>query len=462
METDKRQTKERSASGLWTPSHQLCLVFAIDLQMLITGYGVGFSSPCLAQVVEEGVLTPWELEWFAGSLVLGQVLGILMGPLWANWVGRRLACLLAAAASFASWIVLSSGHKGWVVLAGRAASGYSDSIIMPAGIIYISEVAEVRMRGTFLNTTGLAYGLGIALSYLVGGALSWRLAALLPPVICCVVIPVLVIMKESPVFLISKQREALGALQWYRREEGEEGSALILDELHDLESLAAGPKLSPSQTVVKLLSGGNRRPYLILLFLFAVHPLTGVYSITFFALDLFEKLGLGSLQAVAVSSAMARVVGTALSSVLMHRCGRRALYIPSSAVATLSMGLVGALLLIREENVGLDERLISWSMVAFIFLFMFSFGIAISSFPWVLMGEWFAPELASIVTSSLITIQFAFIFIAVQITSSMMTLLGPGGLFLYFSSVCALNTLFVALMVPETHGQTFSHFHTLK
>ena len=41
----------------------------------------------------------------------------------------------------------------------------------------------------------------------------------------------------------------------------------------------------------------------------------------------------------------------------------------------------------REENVGLDERLISWSMVAFIFLFMFSFGIAISSFPWVLMGE---------------------------------------------------------------------------
>jgi hypothetical protein len=28
------------------------LVFAINIQMLITGYGVGFSAPCLAQVAD--------------------------------------------------------------------------------------------------------------------------------------------------------------------------------------------------------------------------------------------------------------------------------------------------------------------------------------------------------------------------------------------------------------------------
>ena len=35
----------------------------------------------------------------------------------------------------------------------------------------------------------------------------------------------------------------------------------------------------------------------------------------------------------------------------------------------------------------MDDGMISWAMVFFIFLFMFSFGVAISSFPWVLMGE---------------------------------------------------------------------------
>ena len=41
-----------------------------------------------------------------------------------------------------------------------------------------------------------------------------------------------------------------------------------------------------------------------------------------------------------------------------------------------------------------------------------------------------------------------------------MTLFGPDGIFLYFAVVSALNTLFVLAMVPETHGETFSHFHT--
>ena len=47
-------------------------------------------------------------------------------------------------------------------------------------------------------------------------------------------------------------------------------------------------------------------------------------------------------------------------------------------------------------------------------------------------------------------------------TASMMALLGTGGLFLYFACICAANTIFVVLMVPETHGQTFSSLETLK
>ena len=67
--------------------------------MLLTGYGIGFSAPCLSQVLDfpcleiifsqlttEDFLTADELSWFPGSLVLGQVLGILLGPLLADLV----------------------------------------------------------------------------------------------------------------------------------------------------------------------------------------------------------------------------------------------------------------------------------------------------------------------------------------------------------------------------------------
>ena len=84
---------------------QILLVFAVNLQMLLTGYGIGFSAPCLSQVLDyiqmqsfsfwqqkflqltnEEILTADELGWFPGSLVLGQLLGILLGPLLADLV----------------------------------------------------------------------------------------------------------------------------------------------------------------------------------------------------------------------------------------------------------------------------------------------------------------------------------------------------------------------------------------
>ena len=114
-------------------------------------------------------------------------------------------------------------------------------------------------------------------------------------------------------------------------------------------------------------------------------------------------------------------------------------------------------------------------------------------------GEWFPPDLSALVTGTLITTQFAFIFVAVQVidpykiyipknfksifekiytpkvskvfllkcypfslqlTAPLMSLFGPEGIFLYFAAISALNTLFVLAMVPETHGETFLHFQT--
>merc|ERR550525_1468507 len=328
--------------------------------------------------------------------------------------------------------------------------------------MYISEVSEFRNRGSLLNSTALASGLGIALGYLVGGAVSWRSASLFPPIITCCALPVLIVMKESPVYLLKKHREALDSLQSYRTVNSDKDRMMVAKELEELEGTSSNPQLSLSQTAKQLLGrGGDRRPFVILLVLFIVYPLCGMYSIAFFAIDLFQKLGLGSVQTVAVSSALVRVLGTALSSGLMARFGRRKLYIPACVASSLSIGLVGALLKLREAE-AIPDLLASWAMVILIFIFMFSAGVAVVGFPWVLMAEWFPPELKSVVSGTLMSVQFAGIFIAVQMTASIMALLGTGGLFLYFAFVCAANTIFVVLMVPETHGQTFSSLDTFK
>ena len=94
-------------------------------------------------------------------------------------------------------------------------------------------------------------------------------------------------------------------------------------------------------------------------------------------------------------------------------------------------------------------------MVFLLLAFMFSVGVAVVTFPWVLMAEWFPPALKGLVTGILVTLQFGSIFVAVQLTSSLLAFLGTGGLFLYFSGVSVVNTIVVALMVPETNGLTY-------
>ena len=71
-------------------------------------------------------------------------------------------------------------------------------------------------------------------------------------------------------------------------------------------------------------------------------------------------------------------------------------------------------------------------------------------------AEWFPPDLKSVVSSSLITFQFFMIFVAVQTTGPIITLVGNSGLFIYFCSICALKTLVIVILVPETHGRTFA------
>ena len=70
-------------------------------------------------------------------------------------------------------------------------------------------------------------------------------------------------------------------------------------------------------------------------------------------------------------------------------------------------------------------------------------------------GEWFSPDLKSLVQTSLITFNFLMIFVAVQTSGLLLGLLGTPGLFLYFCGVCGAMTLFIAACVPETGGNMY-------
>ena len=80
-------------------------------------------------------------------------------------------------------------------------------------------------------------------------------------------------------------------------------------------------------------------------------PLTGVYNISFFAVDLFNKLELGGAETVAVFTALVRVFGTIFSSLLLLRFQRKTIYLATSVFVTLIIGSLGALVAIKDTGI---------------------------------------------------------------------------------------------------------------
>jgi len=419
---------------------------------------VGYSSPSLAQLVKEEFFNDENSSWFASTLVLGQICGSICGPILADKVGRRKGCAIGAFFSIFGWSLLGVSSSERMLLVGRFITGFFDCLSVPIGIMFVSEVSEVRLKGSFLNSSAVASGFGIALAYFAGSVFYWRYACLLPICHNVLALSIFYISQESPVFLLTKKQSAKEALQWYR-ETRQNTKEIVIDTERELENMEIETACSDNgskESFKKLFQAENLKPFLILATLFFLYPLTGMYSIAFFAIDLFEKLKLGNAGTVAILSALIRCMGTAVSSVLIFKYGRRKIMLISTTLVCLTIGLVGMFVVLNEGNWGFNETLLSWVLVILIFLFMFNVGLAISNLPWVLMAEWFTPDLKSIVSGTLITQNFVMIFLAVQTTHPILQLVGTSGLFVYFCAVCAVKTVFIAIFVPETHGKLYS------
>ena len=302
---------------------------AAGLLQFNVGYGMGLTSTMIAQLTGS-YLDQHTSSWFASSLTIGQALGSVLGGGLANKLGRKRVCMIAAAASILSWVLLSSSQAFWMLILGRILTGLFDSLSVPGGYMYIAEVSETRFRGSLLNSTDILGGLGIASGYLFGSILPWRYSCCVAMLINIISILILCFCHESPVFLLMKDKAlfhdpALRSFSWCRQMsiQPQEIKVELQKELRSMESAASSFKKQNGikDMVTNLFTGDSLRPFLIVLALFLLYPISGLYNIAFFAVSLFQELELGGVETVAVFTALVRVAGTLCSTLLLFRWG---------------------------------------------------------------------------------------------------------------------------------------------
>ena len=138
-----------------------------------------------------------------------------------------------------------------------------------------------------------SWSLTLFIEYFFRSYVPWQWAAAIG---CCfpivgVLLFLTFVREESPTFLWTKghRQESLSALKWYRK--GLQPDQ-ILDEFHAMEKSSGSAGAKTSEKERKCCSAFAQeetlKPFVIVLALLGLVPLTGIMSVTFFAIELFE------------------------------------------------------------------------------------------------------------------------------------------------------------------------------
>lgn len=110
------------------------------------------------------------------------------------------------------WSILTFSRRVEMVLTAIFLSGLSFTVFVVAGT-FISEICEPSIRGTMTATNMVAYGIGMLLSYLLGGYLKYEVMLYVGLSLTVAAMCLLSILKESPIHLLSKGFEKVNNLK---------------------------------------------------------------------------------------------------------------------------------------------------------------------------------------------------------------------------------------------------------
>ncbi|XP_048001297.1 uncharacterized protein LOC125238051 [Leguminivora glycinivorella] len=438
---------------------QATVVCYIRMSFVIT-----FSWPAFTSSLFKSEATPlhrpmsgFESALFGSTVSIGALVGTPIMGILLDLLGRKKCMLLSAVAHVVTWVVIVLCNRVEALLAAMFLAGCSigSFLVIP---VYIAEVCQPALRGAMASCMLLAYGIGMLLSFLLGGYLQYT-----PMCYVCLIIAVLgaaltLLLKESPVYLMKKEREedAINAVAYYRNTTKD--SKDVMQEVDNIRKMlgkaeAVPTKEEESQKTVErsfwqlLKRPSTRKALSLVLTLLTCSIFHGYVAVCVYAGDLFGA-AVPSVSPVLCSVLMALVsiAANLLSAYLIDVLGRRPLMLWSSLGSGLCCVLLGSQIQLQWAPP------VATAVVILVFCFIYTVGAG--AVPFVVAAEVFLPEVSSILSMLAYELTWASTFAILFAFGPLASALGLGGLFYLFAVVCFATVGYAAYCLPETKGLT--------
>ncbi|CAH0555784.1 unnamed protein product [Brassicogethes aeneus] len=432
---------------------QFFAAFIASLSALCMGMSLSWSSPAIPMLQKTDSflsVTATEGAWIGSLITLGACLGAICTGSITALLGPKKTLLLLSLPLYGSWILIAYCDSVWELYIARFVAGISCGGFSVATPTYIAELSHHSIRGTLGTFFQFQITIGLLIEYILGGLIKdFQLLAQVSSIFPIIFVFSFLFMPESPAFLCKKGQNAefRKSLQWFRGEDYdiEEETSRIRDDLRASQSNKAG--------LSDLINDrATLRALIICLGLMLFQQLSGINAVLFYAGEIFEKSGSSmSPDACAILLGSVQVLATFASTILIDKAGRKILLLTSDFVMCLSLLSLGTYF-----YTSLYYNLSSLNVVPLISVatYIVFFSMGLGPIPWMMVGELFPPKTKPIASSISACLNWTLAFTVTNQFQNMVQGVGIGITFGVFGIVCALGSLFVAMLVPETKGKT--------
>lgn len=395
------------------------------------------------------------MTWITSLMPLGALGGGLLGGVLIENLGRKWTILLSDILFLAAFLVNYFAQNYIYMYVSRIIAGTSVGILSLTLPVYLAETVQPEVRGT-LGLLPTAFGnIGILLCYLFGTFYEWKQLALVGVLLAIPFVIVFWVIKETPRFLISKNKEeeSRQSLQWLR------GSKTNIDkEFHELKKNLQDEESEESalESLKMLFSINHLKPMGIVLGLMAFQQWSGINAVIFYTTKIFTESGSNLNESVSTTIVgVVNFVSTFIAAALIDKLGRKVLLYISSVSLVLSLAVLGTYFYLKDVS-KIDVGSIGFIPLASFIVYVLGFSLGLGPVPWLMMGEILPAKIRGPAASVATSFNWSCTFIVTNIFLKLSDLIGFHFTFWIFGIIMFAALLFTIFFVPETRGQSLA------
>ncbi|XP_061380639.1 facilitated trehalose transporter Tret1-1-like [Danaus plexippus] len=419
----------------------------------------------------------------ASTLIVTLFSGYLLDVL-----GRKRALIILFSPQLLAWILLVTVKRVEGVICAMSLCGLGGSIF-PIIPVYINEFSEPSIRGALSSSAVIFHGLGMLLSYGLGGMVHYNTLNYIGLSLAVIGMVLIFFLKESPLYLMRKGldkvrfillvkskstrcitgiyagyytfQEAAKSIAYYKGVELDsievithlenlrqliKNSDIKLNDIPEMENL--NPETKATRKNVSILkffgnSPSSRRAFIVLLVLFTTCVFQGLTVVQVYADPLFANAVPSMSSTVSsVLFGLTMIITGFFEALLIEAVGRRALLIGSSLVTGLLCLILGTQIQCQWGP--------GWLTAGFIYIYAMTYTFGAGVVPYVLMGEVFLPQIKSFATTFIFEWSYFCTFIMLFMFNPLFNAFGLGAIFFIFAGFSFFTAAFAFFYLPET------------